>query len=133
MKDTNSRRMSHTHTHQSELPGVILKQKEAYRLWLTLHRDFPKVERLGIGGKIERLLLTVLEYTFTAAYLPPTPKMAMLGQTILKLDVLSFFLQLAWESKLISTEKFADLSERHEEIGRMLGGWKKGLEAKLSP
>ena len=80
-----------------------------------------------MGQKIEQSFLTTLEYTFTAAYLPPEQKIILLGKTISKLDVLKFFLQLAWESKLIPTEKYANLSERLEEIGRMLGGWKKGL------
>ncbi len=106
---------------------MILKQKEAYTLWLTLHKDFPKVERLGVGQKIEQSFLTVLEYTYTAAYLGAEQKMILLGKTISKLDVLKFFLQLAWENKLIPTAKYADLSERLEEIGRMIGGWKKGL------
>ena len=40
-------------------------------------------------------------------------------------------MQLAWENKLIKTEKYAGLSSELEEVGRMLGGWKKGLEQKL--
>ena len=39
-------------------------------------------------------------------------------------------MQLAWESKLIPTDKYAIISKELEEIGRMLGGWKKGIEAK---
>jgi hypothetical protein len=39
-------------------------------------------------------------------------------------------LQIAWENKCISSEKYSVLSEKLEEIGRMLGGWKKGLEKK---
>ena len=53
----------------------------------------------------------------------------MLGRTISKLDVLKFFCQLAWESRLIPTDKYAELSEKLEEIGRMLGGWRKGLQS----
>ena len=106
---------------------MILKQKEVYTLWLALHKDFPKVERLGVGQKIEQSFLTVLEYTYTAAYLPPEQKIILLAKTISKLDVLKFFLQLAWEGKLIPTAKYADLSEQLEEVGRMIGGWKKGL------
>ena len=49
------------------------------------------------------------------------------SRTIAKLDNLKFFMQLAWESKLIPTEKYANLSKELEEIGRMLGGWRKGL------
>lgn len=110
------------------MPVVILKEKEAYSLWIKLHKDFPKVERLGVGQKIEQSFLAVLELTFTSAYLPFDQKIVLLGRTISKLDVLKFFLQLAWESKLVPTEKYADLSGRLEEIGRMLGGWRKGLQ-----
>ena len=112
---------------------VILKEKEAYSLWVRLQKNFPKVERLGVGNKIEQTFLSVLEYTFIAAYQPPEQKIIVLSRTISKLDVLKFFLQLAWENKLISTEHYADISEKTEEIGRMTGGWKKGLEAKLPP
>ena len=55
----------------------------------------------------------------------------MLSRTIAKLDNLKFFMQLAWESKLIPTEKYVNLSKDLEEIGRMLGGWRKGLQDKL--
>jgi len=115
------------------LPQVILKEKELYTLWQKLHRDFPRVERLGIGQKIENLFLFILELTFSSAYLPPEQKIIMLGRTISRLDVLKFFIQLAWENKLVSTEQHIELSKNLEEIGRQLGGWKKGLETKLPP
>lgn len=53
----------------------------------------------------------------------------MLSKTIAKLDNLKFFLQLAWESRLVKNEKYAEISANLEEIGRMLGGWRKGLQA----
>ena len=109
------------------MPSVITKEKEVYQYWLVLHRDFPKTERYGIGRRIDNLFLEVLELSFTAAYLPPEHKIVLLGKAISRLDVLKFFLQLAWENKLVPAEKYINLSERLEEIGRMLGGWKKGL------
>lgn len=57
----------------------------------------------------------------------------MLSRVISKLDALKFFIQIAWENKLISTEQHIELSKNLEEIGRQLGGWKKGLETKLPP
>lgn len=118
---------------QKNFPTVILKEKEAYSLWVRLQKNFPRVERLGIGNKIEQTFLSILEYTFIAAYQPREQKITVLCRTISKLDVLKFFLQLAWENKLIPTEHYADISEKTEEIGRMLGGWKKGLEIKPPP
>ncbi|MDO8590561.1 MAG: four helix bundle protein [bacterium] len=109
---------------------MILKTKDAYRFWSALHRDFPKIERFGIGQKIELSFLGILELTFSASYLAPEYKIPMLGKAISKLDVVKFFTQIAWENKLIATEKYSELLSRLEEIGRMLGGWRKGLQSK---
>jgi hypothetical protein len=107
---------------------VLLKEKETYRLWLIIHRDFPRTERFGIGQKIEQSFLEVLEFTFASVYLVAESKILMLSKTIAKLDNLKFFMQLAWESKLIPTDKYSKMSKDFEEIGRMLGGWRKGLQ-----
>jgi hypothetical protein len=114
------------------LPAVITKEKEAYQSWLVLHRNFPKTERYGLGRKIDLLFIEILELNFIASYLPPDRKIILLEKVISKLDVLKFFVQLAWENKLIPNDKFMELSKSFEEIGRMLGGWKKGLLQKLS-
>ncbi len=114
-----------------EAPKVLVKEKEVYKYWVTLHRDFPKVERFGIGQKIEQSFLDLLELTFTSVYLAPEQKIVLLGRTIAKMDNLKFFMQLAWEAKLIPTDKFAKISLDLEEIGRMLGGWRKGLQEKI--
>lgn len=110
---------------------MLLKEKEAYQYWLALHRDLPKVERLGLGQKIEQAFLDVLELTFTASYLPPEPKIIVLSRAISRLDVLKFFLQLAWESKIVPTAKHAELTQKLLEIGQQLGGWKKGVQEKI--
>lgn len=67
---------------------------------------------------------------FTAAYLPGERKQIQLSVAIARLDNLKFFLQLAWENKCLANSNYAELSSQLEETGRMLGGWKKGLEMK---
>ncbi len=104
--------------------------KEAYRVWIALHRDFPKVERMGLGQKIDSSFLNALSTAYKSAYLPPSEKIVMLSHTISHLDMTKFFLQIAWESKLILTGKYSELISKLEEIGRQLGGWKKGLQSK---
>lgn len=110
--------------------SVIIKEKEAYKYWLPLYRNFPKTERFSLGQRIGQLFIEILELTFTSLYLPPDQKIILLGKTISRLDVLKFFLQLAWENKLIPQDKYLEISKMAEEIGRMLGGWKKGLLCK---
>jgi hypothetical protein len=111
-------------------PQVLVKLKETYQIWMALHRDFPKVERLGIGSKIEQSFLDCLELTFCLSYLSPEHKIPMLNKAITRFDVLKFFAQLAWEARLIPTDKYSDLVSRLSEIGRQMGGWKKGLQSK---
>jgi hypothetical protein len=85
---------------------------------------------LGVGNKIEQAFLDVLELTFCLSYLSPEHKIPMLNKAIAKLDIVKFFAQLTWESKLISTDKYSEFILQLEEIGRQLGGWKKGLQTK---
>jgi len=112
------------------LPVVITKEKQAYQSWLELYRNFPKVERMGLGQKIDCLFIKILNLSFTASYMPPEQKIIELGKIITQIDALKFFLQIAWENKLIPTNQYGELSQKIEEIGRMFGGWKKGLQNK---
>ena len=102
----------------------------AYQFWLMLHRNFPRVERFGLGQKTEQIFLDILELSFACVYLASEAKIMLLGKVISKLDTLKFFIQLAWEGKLIPHDKYIELSGKLEEIGKMLGGWRKGLQNK---
>jgi len=81
-----------------------------------------------LGGKIEDYFLGLLENIFVSIYLPPETKISRLIIAISKLDGIKFFLQIAWENKCLKDDRYSALSLQLEEIGRMLGGWKKGLE-----
>ncbi len=111
-------------------PVVLVKAKEAYAIWFKVLADFPKAYRYNLGGKIEDSFLSVLENIFITVYLPGERKQTQLLLVIARLDSLKFFLQLAWENKCLANNKYSDLSEKLNEIGRMLGGWKRGLEIK---
>ena len=95
-----------------------------------MHRNFPRTERFTLGQKICQLILEVIELSFIASYQPLDAKIITLSKTISRLDILKLFLQIAWENKLIPTEKYIEMSSKLQEIGRMLGGWKKGLLSK---
>lgn len=54
----------------------------------------------------------------------------MISQAIGKVDLLKFFLQMAWEQKIIDNNHYSHLLLSFDEIGRMLGGWKKTIQEK---
>ncbi len=54
----------------------------------------------------------------------------MVSNAIAKSDILKFFLQLAWEGKTLDHALYGKLLLDLDEIGRMLGGWKRTLSSK---
>jgi len=114
-------------------PSALLKTKTAYSFWFKIYNDFPKAHRYTLGGKIEDYFLGLLENIFISIYLPPETKISRLVIAISKLDGVKFFLQIAWENKCMQDNKYTTLSSQLDEIGRMLGGWKRGLEKKTPP
>ncbi|MBI2279002.1 MAG: four helix bundle protein [Candidatus Brennerbacteria bacterium] len=114
---------------RNQLP-VIQKLVAAYKLWHALVQNFRRTSRYTLGAKIDSLLLEVIENTVAASYLPIHEKSSVLAKSISKLDFVKFFLEVAWEIKELDSKKYIAVSEKLDEAGRMLGGWKKGLEKK---
>ena len=104
-----------------------------YRLWLPGRRNMGRDERFGIGSKIDTLLLDLLETLRVATYASGRDKLPLLTRAVGITDSLRFFVQIAWEAKLIPNKQFEEIGTRIEEAGRMIGGWRKGLLAKTPP
>ncbi len=67
---------------------------------------------------------------FVASYLGKQQKIPYLQRANAKLDLAKFFLHILWDIKGLDSKKYLALSEQLNEIGKMLGGWIKGLEGK---
>ena len=98
-----------------------------YKIWQAYLPHFPKTSRYTSGEKIDSLFVEIIECIVIASYLSKPEKLPYLKKGLIKLDVLKFFLQVAWEIKALDNKKFIELSEKLFEIGRMLGGWNKQL------
>lgn len=109
---------------------IIQRFVAVYKLWDGFRNNISKQSRYTLGAKIDTLFLDTIELLFTASYLNKEQKQPVLQKANGKLDLLKFFLQIAWELKLLDTKKYAELSKSLDEIGRMLGGWRKGIESK---
>ncbi len=93
----------------------------------------PRTERFGIGLKVDILFLDLLELLRKATYTPTQQKIAILEDCLNKTDSLRFFIQIMWETRLMTNTQFASLGNEIENIGKMIGGWRKGLLTKLPP
>ena len=99
-----------------------------YKLWLEFRDHVSKKFRHTLGDKIDSYFLDIIELLLVASYLGKEQKLPYLQKAGNKLDILKFFLQIAWEIKALDNRKYTILSEQLNEIGKMIGGWSKGLQ-----
>ena len=110
--------------------SIIQKFVETYKLWDEFKNHFPKKSRYTLGAKIDTLFIDTIELLFIASYLGKEQKLPYLQKAGGKLDLLKFFLQIAWELKAIDNNKYIILSRQLDEIGKMIGGWIRGIQNK---
>jgi hypothetical protein len=114
------------------LVGVVLKLKDCYGVWQQYLVHFPRQNRYTLGSRIDSVFLSAMEHCFLASYATRATKLDLLERAISRVDLLKLLLQLAWDIRALDTKKYAHLGEQLAEVGRMLGGWKKGLLSKNS-
>jgi len=110
--------------------NLTLTQKlvSIYKLWHEFLPHFPKDSRYTLGAKIDSSLLDATELIIRGSYSDKIEKLISLKHAAFKIDLLKFFLQVAWEIKSLDDKKYIKLSEKIGDSGKMLGGWIKSLK-----
>lgn len=103
-----------------------------YKTWYGYRDDIPKKSRYTLGDKIDLRFIGVLEDLRLASYQSPAQKLPTLEQALIELDTLKFLLQIAWEVHVFDDRKYQTISESLHEVGRQIGGWRRGLQTKTS-
>ena len=96
-------------------------------LWVRIAAHIPKSSRYTLGQRIETKFLDLLELIYIAYFSPKEEKSTKVSESILQLDVLKFLTTISWEGKLISQNQFQEIALKLDEVGKMLGGWRKNL------
>ena len=108
----------------------MLTLKDSYGLWQQLLPHASKTQRRTLGERIDKLFLETLELAFRASYLSGQQKIAAVDSAVIRLDLVKFFLLIAWEIGMITDKQYAHLSAPLVEASKMLVGWKAYLEKK---
>jgi hypothetical protein len=104
---------------------VLQKVDAAYKLWHSSLSKIPRLSRYTLGAKIDLLFVELIESLLLAGYAKRQDKLGIIVHASTKLDLLKFFLQTAWEMKILENSVYARVSDPVNEIGRILGGWRK--------
>lgn len=103
-----------------------------YKKWYGYRDSIPKKSRYTLGDKIDARFIQILELLYIASYQSKAEKLPTLERSLSGVDTLKFLLRVAWDLRVFDNKKYADLSEGLQEVGRQIGGWRKGLQTKTS-
>lgn len=115
------------------VPAPVTVVPKAYDLvlWLIPRvNEFPRSQRFVLGERIENAALDLLDLLVEAQY--RRDKLELLRRANLTLVRLRHLLRLANDLHLLGARRFEFVSERIEELGRMVGGWSKQQRARGS-
>ena len=119
----------HTHT----LPGfgldipIFQKLYDFYKNLTQVISVFPKNKRYTLGQKLDQTTLEIIQQVISAGYLPKEQKLPVLEKSLVDVDLLKVLTRLAKDVKALDSKKYLELEQSLQEIGRMLGGWKRSL------
>lgn len=102
---------------------LLQKLKDIYLLWHTYFKSLPKEYRFSLGLKIDNICIEAIEMISGALYVKKEEKTLYIKVAIRKTDTLKLLLLMLWETKSLDNKKYLAISEKIDEIGRMLGGW----------
>lgn len=102
---------------------MLNKTKETYKLWQDYHILLPKIHRYSLGAKVDSLFIDLIESLAVATFLSKEEKLPFVRIGIRKLDTLNVLMLILFETKSLDAKKYISLSEKTNEVGKMLGGW----------
>ena len=116
-----------------KVPQVIVRTKQSYALWHNHLVNLKRIDQQTLGVKLDKIFTSLLELIFRACFAyDKFEKLHLVSEAIGTNDLLKFFLQIAWEHKMLSHKQYSEIILNIDEIGRMLGGWKKNIQDKTS-
>ena len=117
-RDTDDRRRT----------GPALEAMYRFMQWLVpTVEKFPRSQKFLLGDRIQATALDVLERLIEATYIRarrPALQAANLG-----IEKLRLLFRLAHDLKLLDPRRYEHASRELDEIGRLIGGWRKVSDA----
>lgn len=108
----------------SRQTAPVLEKMYQFVLWLIPTVDkFPRAQKFLLGDRLQGAALDVLEGLVEAAY--TRARAPILARVNLGLEKLRFLFRLSRDLGYLDLRRYEFAARALEEIGRMVGGWKK--------
>lgn len=100
---------------------ILQKTKDAMKYLYTSWVKYPRSEKLGFVSDYKKCLFQFLIYIITAQ--KKYYKKTTFQDADVQLELLRLFNDLSYDMRFIDEKRYQLISERLNEIGRLLGGW----------
>ncbi len=115
----------------AQITGPALEAHFQFILWLIpAVEKFPRGQKFLLGDRIQTTALDVLECLVEATY--TRDRRSLLARANLGIEKLRFFFRLAVELKHLDRRRYEFAARALDEIGRLVGGWRKSQDAKTA-
>ncbi len=104
--------------------------QKSYDLYKGLHgliKKYPKGDQHSLGEKTKNEILGLIEAITKAGHAKKEWKLPQIEQAIIKLELTKIFIRLGHDTHCLNEKQYLIIQERIQEIGRMLGGWKRSI------
>ena len=105
----------------AEKETILTKIYDLLKFSIPILSKFPRDQKFLLGDQFQKLLTEILDAFIEAYY--SKKKLPLLLPINLKLEKLRYRIRLSHDFRFISNKQYGQLSEKVDEIGRMLGGW----------
>ena len=106
---------------------IFAKLYDFYKNLSQVIEKFPKTKRYSLGQKLDQIAIELIEFIVRAGYLQREQKLPILEKSVVSVDLLKILLRLAKDNKALDNKKYLQLENNLQEIGRMIGGWKRSI------
>ena len=108
--------------------GPALEGMYRFLLWVTpAVEKFPRSQKFLLGDRIQCTALDVLEALIEATYMKQ--RAGHLARANLGIEKLRFLFRLAKDLRHLDLARYEHAARSLDEIGRMIGGWRKAHDA----
>lgn len=108
--------------------GPALETMYRFLLWLVpAVEKFPRRQKFLLGDRIQTTALDVLERLIEATY--TRARREALAEANLGIEKLRFLFRLAKDLQHVNVARYEYAARSLDEIGRLIGGWRKANDA----
>ena len=108
--------------------GPALEAMYRFLLWLVpTVEKFPRNQKFLLGDRIQSTALDVLERLIEATY--TRGRQPLLAAANLGIEKLRLLCRLSFDLKFLDLRRYEHAARSLDEIGRMIGGWRKADDA----